>query len=168
MTEPRDVVRAFLEHLDAGETDRANALLAPDVEWRNTRLPTVRGAKVAEALDMLTARGVGVRVELHHVGADGSTVLTDRHDTLTCGKNGSAGARRASPRWPGCCDCCAALAEQRAQQVVPSSGTVPSMRKASIASSMQALPELYAVCPSPSRVSSTPGSSWSASACAHS
>lgn len=89
MTEPRDVVRAFLEHLDAGETDRANALLAPDVEWRNTRLPTVRGAKVAEALDMLTARGVGVRVELHHVGADGSTVLTDRHDTLTWKAYGS-------------------------------------------------------------------------------
>lgn len=89
MTEPRDVVRAFLEHLSAGETDRANALLAPDVEWRNTRLPTVRGAKVAEALDMLTARGVGVRVELHHVGADGSTVLTDRHDTLTWKAYGS-------------------------------------------------------------------------------
>mgnify|MGYP002129089266 CR=1 FL=1 len=69
MTEPRDVVRAFLEHLSAGDTARANALLAPDVEWRNTRLPTVRGAKVAEALDMLTARGVGVRVELHHGAA---------------------------------------------------------------------------------------------------
>lgn len=89
MAEPRDVVRAFLEHLSDGETARATALLAPDVEWRNTRLPTVRGVKVAETLEMLTERGVGVRVELHHVGADGATVLTDRHDTLTWRSYGS-------------------------------------------------------------------------------
>ncbi|MEN8707818.1 MAG: limonene-1,2-epoxide hydrolase family protein [Nocardioides marinisabuli] len=89
MSEPRDVVRAFLTHLSDGETEQATALLAPDVVWRNTRLPTVRGEKVAEALRMLGERGVGVRVELHHVGADGSTVLTDRHDTLTWKAYGS-------------------------------------------------------------------------------
>lgn len=89
MDEPRDVVRTFLEHLSAGEIDRANALLAPDVVWRNTRLPTVRGARVAAALDRLTERGVGVRVELHHVGTDGATVLTDRHDTMTWRSYGS-------------------------------------------------------------------------------
>ncbi len=89
MSEPRDVVRAFLEHLSAGETEQANALLDPDVVWRNTRLPTVRGAKVAETLDLLTERGVGVQVELHHVAADGASVLTDRHDTLTWKDYGS-------------------------------------------------------------------------------
>ena len=89
MTEPRDVVRRFLEHLAAGETDEATALLAHDVVWRNTRLPTLRGPRVAATLRSLTERGVGVDVELHHCAADGETVLTDRHDTITWGAYGS-------------------------------------------------------------------------------
>ncbi len=59
MTEPLTVVRAFLQHLNADETDQAVALLAPEVVWRNTGLPTVRGEKVADALQMLTDAASG-------------------------------------------------------------------------------------------------------------
>src|SRR5699024_1171663 len=52
------------------------------------------------------------------------------------------------------------------QHSVPSFGTLPFSRYASIALSMQALPRWYAVWPSPSRLRSTPESSWSARATA--
>lgn len=75
-------VRAFLEHLARAETDEAVALLDPDVEWRNTALPTFRGDRVHQMLRDMGRRGVGFEVRWHHVAATDDTVLTDRTDVI--------------------------------------------------------------------------------------
>jgi len=79
------VVRSFLDHLTRAETDEALALLDPDVEWRNTGMPTFRGERVHGMLRDMARRGVGFDVEWHHVAASGDTVLTDRTDVLKMG-----------------------------------------------------------------------------------
>jgi limonene-1,2-epoxide hydrolase len=78
-----DVVRDFLEHLARTETDEALALLDPDVEWRNTGMPTFRGDRVHQMIRDMEKRGVGFEVRWRHVAADGETVLTDRTDVIT-------------------------------------------------------------------------------------
>ncbi len=88
-------VRAFLEHLARAETEAALALLDPDVEWRNTAMPTFRGERVHQMIGDMERRGVGFDVRWHHVAAtDGAgdadspekageaTVLTDRTDVI--------------------------------------------------------------------------------------
>lgn len=57
-----DVVRDFLEHLARTETDEALALLDPDVEWRNTGMPTFRGDRVHQMIRDMEKRGVGFEV----------------------------------------------------------------------------------------------------------
>ncbi len=83
------IVRSFLEHLARAETEEAVALLAPDVEWRNTAMPAFRGERVHQMLRDMERRGVGFDVEWHHVaatdaadGRDSGTVLTDRTDVI--------------------------------------------------------------------------------------
>mgnify|MGYP001028201519 CR=1 FL=1 len=78
-----DVVRAFLEHLARAETEAALALLDPEVEWRNTAMPTFRGERVHQMIADMEKRGVGFDVRWRHVAADGETVLTDRTDVIT-------------------------------------------------------------------------------------
>ena len=78
-----DVVRAFLEHLARAETEAALALLDPEVEWRNTAMPTFRGERVRQMLADMERRGVGFEVRWRHIAADGDTVLTDRTDVIT-------------------------------------------------------------------------------------
>jgi limonene-1,2-epoxide hydrolase len=75
-------VRAFLEHLARDETDEAVSLLDPDVEWRNSAMPTFRGDRVHQMLRDMGRRGVGFEVRWHHVAATGDTVLTDRTDVI--------------------------------------------------------------------------------------
>src|SRR5699024_7641989 len=81
------IVRDFLEHLARAETDEALALLDPDVEWRNTAMPTFRGERVHQMLRDMERRGVGFEVRWGHVAATegdpDSTVLTDRTDVIT-------------------------------------------------------------------------------------
>ena len=92
MTEPAKaegnagVVTEFLEALAAPDTDRALALLAPDVEWRNTGLPTFRGQRVFAMLQDMERRGVGFAVEVHAIAGHGDLVLTDRTDYLWKGR----------------------------------------------------------------------------------
>lgn len=77
------VVRDFLEALAVPDSDRALALLSPDVEWRNTGLPTLRGKRVFGALRDMERRGVGFGVEIHGIAAgEAGLVLTDRTDYL--------------------------------------------------------------------------------------
>ncbi len=76
-------VRDFLEHLARAESEQALALLAPDVEWRNTGMPTFRGERVHQMLRDMERRGVGFDVRWRHVAATGDTVLTDRTDVIT-------------------------------------------------------------------------------------
>lgn len=76
------VVRDFLEALAVPDTERALSLLDPEVEWRNTGLPTFRGKRVFGMLKDMERRRVGFGVEFHAVAAHGDTVLTDRTDYL--------------------------------------------------------------------------------------
>jgi limonene-1,2-epoxide hydrolase len=82
-TDPGTIVRDFLTHLERVETAAALALLDPEIEWRNTGLPTLRGRRATGALVSMEKRGIGFRVEFHHVAVDGATVLTDRTDWIT-------------------------------------------------------------------------------------
>lgn len=84
-TTPEATVRALLDHLAAHDIDAALALLADDVEWRNSGLPTLRGTRVHDTLRDLVGRGVTFEVRFHHLAADGAAVLTDRTDVLGYG-----------------------------------------------------------------------------------
>jgi limonene-1,2-epoxide hydrolase len=79
------IVRDFLEHLTRTETEEAIALLGPEVEWRNTGLPTYRGDRVHAMLRDMGRRGVTFDVEWHHIAESGDVVLTDRTDVLGYG-----------------------------------------------------------------------------------
>lgn len=83
MTNSADVVRRFLAFLEDGDTDAAVALLTDDVVWRNTGMPTFRGRKVMVMLRDMAERGIGLRVDLHHIASNGDIVLTDRTDYLS-------------------------------------------------------------------------------------
>ena len=82
---PADVVRDFLEALAEPDTARATSLLDPDVEWRNTGLPTVRGKRVHAMIRDMERRRIGFGVDLHAIAENGDTVLTDRRDYLSKG-----------------------------------------------------------------------------------
>lgn len=87
MADPEDVVRQFLTLLALPDTAAAAELLHEDVEWRNSRMPTMRGkGRVGGMLREMERRRIGFRVELHHVAADGEMVLTDRTDVLGFGR----------------------------------------------------------------------------------
>lgn len=79
---PVDVVRRFLVLLEEGDAASAVALLADDVVWRNTGLPTIRGRRVGGMLRDMERRGIGFEARLKHVAADGAIVLTERTDVL--------------------------------------------------------------------------------------
>jgi limonene-1,2-epoxide hydrolase len=81
--DPETVVRDFLTRLETGDSRAAIALLDPDIVWRNTGLPTLRGRRATGALMAMEKRGIGLRVEFHHVAADSETVLTDRTDYIS-------------------------------------------------------------------------------------
>jgi limonene-1,2-epoxide hydrolase len=83
---PEDTVRSFLEHLARRETDDALALLADDVVWRNTGLPTFEGKRVHGMVRDMEARGIGFDVHWKHVAASGDVVLTDRTDVIRVGR----------------------------------------------------------------------------------
>ena len=77
-----NLVSQFLEALAVPDTDGALALIAPEIEWRNTGLPTFRGKRVFAMLRDMEKRGVGFGVEIHAIAAQGDLVLTDRTDYL--------------------------------------------------------------------------------------
>jgi limonene-1,2-epoxide hydrolase len=83
---PEDVVRRCLHALQDADTETALALLDPDLEWRNSGLPTLRGRRAHAAFRSLARAGVDVAVEVHHLAATGPVVLTDRTDVLGYGR----------------------------------------------------------------------------------
>ncbi|HEY8582209.1 MAG TPA: limonene-1,2-epoxide hydrolase family protein [Capillimicrobium sp.] len=85
---PADIVRRFLLALEAGDLDTAMGLLADDAVWINVSLPAVRGRRAIDRACRLAMErlGVGFRVHLEHVAAEGDTVLTDRADAITRGR----------------------------------------------------------------------------------
>ncbi len=80
------VVREFFGALELGVVDEALELLDPEIVWKNTSLPTVRGKKrVAGLLRGLNRPKLGFSADMHHIAADGDIVLTDRTDYLHVG-----------------------------------------------------------------------------------
>jgi limonene-1,2-epoxide hydrolase len=82
MAGPTDAVRQFLALLETGQAHAAAALLAEDVVWRNTGMPTFRGPNVAAMLRDMERRAIGFEARIMHIAADGDIVLTDRTDVL--------------------------------------------------------------------------------------
>jgi len=76
------VVNRFFDLFKTHQAEEAVALLSPDIEWRNTGMPTIRGRKVGGMLLDMKRRGIGFRVDMHHIAASGGIVLTERTDYL--------------------------------------------------------------------------------------
>ena len=86
-TEPADVVATFLAALERLDVDAAVALLDPDVLYVNVSLPPARGrAATARLLAALGRYATGFGATCHRLAADGTTVLTERTDTITVGR----------------------------------------------------------------------------------
>jgi limonene-1,2-epoxide hydrolase len=83
---PEETVREFFRLLALPDTKQAVALLADDVVWKNTGLPTFTGRKVGGMLLDAEKRGVSVDITVHHAAENGAVVLTDRTDVLGWGK----------------------------------------------------------------------------------
>jgi len=86
MSDSGAVVTQFFSMLESGRAVEAVELLAPDAEWRNSGLPTLRGRRVASTLLDLERRKVHFRADMHHLAADGDIVLTERTDFLSIGR----------------------------------------------------------------------------------
>ncbi|MFC4125616.1 limonene-1,2-epoxide hydrolase family protein [Nocardia rhizosphaerae] len=83
---PVTVVREFFAAMELGSVDEALDLLDPDIVWKNTGLPTVRGKqRVGGLLRGLNRPQLGFAADMHHIAADGDIVLTDRTDFLRAG-----------------------------------------------------------------------------------
>src|SRR5690606_9905472 len=78
-------VRQFSAALELGAVGEALELLHPDIVWKNTSLPDVRGERVAQVLRGLDREQFGFAAIMHHIAADGPIVLTDRTDILRFG-----------------------------------------------------------------------------------
>ena len=87
MTDPEAVVRRFFDLLVAKDAAAAADLLADDLEWRNTGMPTIRGGRrVGGMLRDMERRRISFSAELHHVAASGPYVLSERTDYLGTGR----------------------------------------------------------------------------------
>lgn len=82
-----DVVRRFLDLLTEKQAGAAGELLADDLVWRNTGLPTMRGGRrVGKVLTDMERRRIEFSCVLHHVADDGPVVLTERTDVVRLGR----------------------------------------------------------------------------------
>ncbi len=84
--DPVATVTQFLDLLAAGQAEEAVKLVADDIEWRNTGLPTLRGERVVWSLREMERRRIRFHADMHHIAADGDAVLTDRTDYLGIGR----------------------------------------------------------------------------------
>ena len=73
MAEPEQTVREFFRLLALPDTKAAIELLDPEVVWRNTGLPTIKGRQVGGMLLDAEKRGLTVDITIHHAAADGDT-----------------------------------------------------------------------------------------------
>jgi limonene-1,2-epoxide hydrolase len=80
------VVERFVDLLCATDIDGAVQLLAVDVEFKNSWLPTLRGReRMRKMFQALLRIGTGLEIHVHAISADGSSVLTERTDVLKWG-----------------------------------------------------------------------------------
>jgi limonene-1,2-epoxide hydrolase len=85
---PTAVVERFIDHMrTVTDSDAAVGLLAEDVVYENSWLPTVRGReRVRKVFQALLRIGTEVEMHVHTISADGPTVLTERTDVLQWGR----------------------------------------------------------------------------------
>ena len=79
------VVRDFLESMAVPNTKLSRSLLADDVVWKNTGLPTVRGRRVGGMIGSMEKYKIGFGVDFHKVTSAGDEVVTHRTDYLQLG-----------------------------------------------------------------------------------
>jgi limonene-1,2-epoxide hydrolase len=78
-------VEGFLNALQDGDLEAADASLDDDLVYENVGLPTIHGRRRAMKLfRRMEGRG-GFEVKIHRIAADGAAVLTERSDALIFG-----------------------------------------------------------------------------------
>jgi limonene-1,2-epoxide hydrolase len=81
-----EVVESFLAALEAFDTERAVALLDPEVVYQNVPFPPARGRDaVTRQLEGMTRFCESFEVVNHNIAAAGPVVLTERTDIITMG-----------------------------------------------------------------------------------
>jgi limonene-1,2-epoxide hydrolase len=85
---PTAVVERFIDHLrTVTDNNAAVGLLAEEVVYENSWMPTVRGReRVRRLFQALLRIGTHVEMHVHAISADGPTVLTERTDVLQWGR----------------------------------------------------------------------------------
>ncbi len=78
------VVEAFFEAFEAGDTERALALMADDIVYQNVPFPADRGkAAVTRTLELFGRFVTGFEIKMINIAARNGVVLTERVDILT-------------------------------------------------------------------------------------
>ena len=87
LTDPQQVVEAFLQALSVPDLDKALELVDEHLVYVNVGLPTVYGrARLAKLFKGLERPDGAFEVYLHAISADGPVVLTERTDVIVIGK----------------------------------------------------------------------------------
>lgn len=83
---PSATVVRFFDLLEEKDVDGACDLLAEDVRYMNVSLPTIRGReRTRRAMSVFRRPSAHLKVYMHHIGGEGSTVLTERTDVISFG-----------------------------------------------------------------------------------
>ncbi|MEV7396467.1 limonene-1,2-epoxide hydrolase family protein [Aeromicrobium sp. NPDC092404] len=80
-----DIVRSFLEALQAQDFETFAALLSDDVIYQNVGLPTIRGGLRVTKLMRGMEGKARFEVKFHRNVVEGSTVLNERTDAIVLG-----------------------------------------------------------------------------------
>ena len=84
MPSPEEVVREFCAAARTRDPQVLRGFLADDVVYHNIPMDPAVGIDAAMAvIDMFVTMCEGLEFEVHHLAADGDTVLTERTDTFT-------------------------------------------------------------------------------------
>jgi limonene-1,2-epoxide hydrolase len=78
-------VEGFLNALQDGDFDAADAALDDNLVYENVGLPTIHGRHRAMKLFRRMEGRTGFEVKIHRIAADGAAVLTERSDALIVG-----------------------------------------------------------------------------------
>jgi limonene-1,2-epoxide hydrolase len=80
---PEQVVRSFLDALEALDLGRILSLAHDEIVYQNVPLPPARGhAEFERTMRAMTRYGTGFEAELHNIAVNGNVVLTERTDVL--------------------------------------------------------------------------------------
>jgi limonene-1,2-epoxide hydrolase len=80
-----EIVRSFLEALQAQDFDTFESLVSDDLVYQNVGLPTIRGGRRVGKLMRRMEGKSSFEVKFHRNVANGSTVLNERTDAIVLG-----------------------------------------------------------------------------------